>query len=290
MYWYYIGSQYFPASMVKALKCPRPRLESAKAEIGSTIKTSPVDMLELDSFANAHLMKCDPCVVQKDFPEMKELKKNLQVESLITVVRDQLEECKSDLQRTEQSLVERMADCYSHPAAQSCFGWRATDLDKYGEDIYWTHTKTSLAAFEKQAEEPDDGNNMLKDAMYPDPVESAYFERMEKKSQSSSEVLPVVPVAPDEANKPRRRGHRRQPTRHVEQPAEEGNTGSKGLPGRKRKGPESSGQHRINSYIQDSMSQIKHVDDIVCQVCNDGDYDDSNMIVICSVLSLRANQ
>jgi hypothetical protein len=36
-------------------------------------------------------------------------------------------------------------------------------------------------------------------------------------------------------------------------------------------------------YSKDYNKNFKHLEDIVCQICNDGDYEDNNLIVLCSV-------
>lgn len=44
-------------------------------------------------------------------------------------------------------------------------------------------------------------------------------------------------------------------------------------------------QHLVGNY----KNKFVHEDDIVCQICNDGDYEDTNVIIICSVFMSSRN-
>ena len=49
-------------------------------------------------------------------------------------------------------------------------------------------------------------------------------------------------------------------------------------------------KNKINYYIETNAKNIKNMNDVVCQICNDGDYDNNNLIVLCSECNIAVHQ
>ena len=282
VYWHYIGSQYFPADIIKAFKGPKTAIEDIKGKINATVtdRINPCDPVELDYFANA-------CAInQAPFKEETEVdKKTVTTDAIIGMLEENLHSCRNETTSVEQSLASRLASVYQTATDLDCLGLRSRDMDKCGEEVWQSYTKKSLEDFEKQMDVDD---NVLRDSVYPDPIEAVYFECMEKKTANQvSDPAASLEETKKAKNMPKRGNHSRKPmaAKNSDNPAQK--TGGSKAPAKftvsRKRAHRESGQHRINSYIQDYRSHIKQVDDTVCQICNDGDYEERNLIVFCAV-------
>jgi len=157
--------------------------------------------------------------------KVKELKKDVQIDSVIADLQELLSDYSQTVKRIKEKISERLKRIIINLSNAPSLNW---PLERF-EDIY---TEEAFQSFEKLHQ----SNEILSNLVYPDPYEVLYLETLQQMTE--------------EENK------------------EQSEPGIK--IGKKHKS--------------------KSSDDIVCEVCNDGDYEDKNMIVVCSTCDLSVHQ
>ena len=280
VYWHYIGSQYFPTNFIDCAKDPAAAFASLRQRLDKHLGFNPdLDRMEVDLLANQCLLKQNSTILQAPDEELRHLKGLLPTDRLLESALEDLHDCTQNAARLQAIVSSRLTrSCQPSSCATGCLDLRAADLGKYGDEVWRTYGSSSLAHLEEQRMAPSE-DNILQDSEYPDAVESRYFECMERKHQRA--LQPPV----DNHNGTSRLTKKRHTCQHNQSTGETEEEGRKATgrgrqPAMKRRKEE---QHRINSYIQNYRQHIKHVEDTVCQVCNDGDYEETNLIVFCAV-------
>jgi len=290
VYWHYIGSQYFPSWLTSEAANPDAAFAKLRRKLEQRIPSgSALELPELDFLATQCLLVQNPALLQAPDEELRVHKAALPIDQLIASLCDDLHDCTQSVGLLQETVCRRLARAYDPALAlpQDSLELRAKDLAKYGEDVWRTYTKSGLGHFDQQSDFLSN-ENVLQDSIYPDPIEGLYFEYLVKKQQRALQSLAATTHSP---SRPTKKGHahnkhtsRRPSSGGEEMKGEKPNSRPKqGLTRRK----EDSEQHRITSYIQNYRQTVQHLDDTLCQVCNDGDYEESNLIVFCAVLVVR---
>jgi len=286
VYWHYIGSQYFPSDFINTLKYPHEGFDKMKSKLEGCLIQSlrPLSHLELDAFSNMCLLQ-QPETLSKEYDLLENQKKMLTTDKLISELESQLSDYKQSVKQATDALCEKMHTSYADAKDQECFpDWFSGNLNKLDSKIYTEYTKRAIKDFESINPDSDD---ILQEIAYPDHIESQYFDAMEKKH------LAATLAAEAEAKKS---GNRKKGRSKLSNSENQENMNSqtedeaKRMALKRQSSSNNSCQHRINQYLQDAKLQVKKVDDTVCQICNDGDYEDKNMIVFCAKCNISVHQ
>lgn len=161
--------------------------------------------------------------------KVKELKKDMPVDAIISDLEEQLSVCSSTVVQAKESIAERLSSAARNLVSAPSLNW---PMDGFEEQRY---TEEAFQTFEKLSQ----SNEVLNNLVYPDLYEVPFLETLQQKmsEESGQSKEPIEP------------------------------------------------EYKAGKNWQSSGG-----DDIVCEVCNDGDYEDKNMIVVCSACDLSVHQ
>jgi len=222
--------------------------EEVREQVSRNVK--PINSLELDSFANQYLIESLPDTLDTPIDELDRLKKTVKTSDLISKLEESLEEKKKTIKEIKQGLTDRLKNVYINASERNCFNWCSKDIHLYDKSVYTRYTRQALEDLEKHSR----SNDMLKDIVYPDFVDSSYFKAEEEKRSTRVKC-------DKEEVEVRMSRKRAQPS-----------------------------MHRINKYIQTYTTNMQLDEDALCQACNSGDYEDDNLIVFCSSCNISVHQ
>lgn len=223
VYWHYIGSQYFPSEFTEFAKDPEKKFVNVQEHLKEFCQSS-LTSLEFDGYGKEQLLKTHPDLLNMQESSIKELRKDIQQDSIIKDLENQLANCTKTNKQIKENITNRLKYLIANLSNKPSLNFR---LEAF-EDIY---TKEAFESFEKLHQ----GNEILSNIMHPDTTEAPYLESLQQQMEEEENVIDL----------------------------------------------ESKGKKTCAS---------KSGDDIVCEVCNDGDYEDKNMIVVCSTCDLSVHQ
>ena len=264
VYWHYVATQYFPVPRLD--QGPNQVLERIRAQVQRYFaEKTHLEIPELSCLAYSSAVKHDPELKMSEASN-RELIKSASVDQIMADLEAKAEKKGKTVSAIWEKVAERLVTCFDKALAssQDCLLLRSGELDRYGEDVWRKYTRGQLESLEKKVMAKE---NSFKEV---NKVENNYFESMERKYQEELQTI--------ESSFSGKRSHNKKG--HARSVALNGTSNSNAA---KKSGGLEPGQHRINTYIQNYRKKIKHVDDTVCQICNDGDYEESNKIVFCAV-------
>jgi hypothetical protein len=263
VFWHYIGSQYFPLRTLELAKNPHDSLKKIE-EIIDNEKLENLDLLTLDIIVNLHASKTNPEVIQGSEKEISDFKTKLTISEVISATEQELEICSKEIKEIRDNIGHRLSHSYDKLQATNADSllFRSKEIMDYDESISRIYSQRTLEDFDKQSKMVlGNDESIMQETVYYSPIEAGYFGCLEKQAQKDT------------------------PSKSLSSKQEGGNSFQKNLNTTSLKSvSRKPGHDRINAYIQNYKNSIKQVDDTVCQVCNDGNYDIGNNIVFCAVL------
>jgi hypothetical protein len=255
VYWHYIGSQYFSTRTPRLAQHPESYLQ--------TVRTLP---------ASTSLRTLFGGLIARYKPSGKGSKSTSRSSATITqLIKEQereLAEHTKGLSTIKHTIFSRLKQGFdaSRAADVSCLGFRSADVPQYPSNVCWTYTKKQLAALEALMGTED----VLQDVRQFTEVERAYVTILEQKIQDA----PLIndPVKTKENVKSKKIWS-------------EPNKPSKGsiAPGGSRTTLAPSRPQTQGLLGKRSRAICPPGEDTVCQACNEGDYEEGNLIVFCAV-------
>lgn len=222
-----------------------------------------MDLLTLDTIVNLFISKKEPEIFQGSDKEVNDFKTKLTIAEVMSETEQEIEACSKEIKEIQTNVENRLAKSYDKSQATSADSMllRSKEIMEYDESIWRTYSQKTLEDFDKQSNMIlGNEENIMQESVYTSSIEAGYFGCLEKQAQKEL------------------------PTGGLSSKQEGGNSFQKNLNKVSIKSvSRKPGHDRINAYIQNYKNSIKQVDDTVCQVCNDGDYEIGNMIVFCAV-------
>lgn len=298
VYWYYIGAQYFPSSMWTSKKKWGDISNDLITEARKIVSNqSPLTIESLGSTANF--------LMSKDYPEMRSKPKEDIIAKKMTLETDQLIQYvskeKEKAQQSVESILKTIGSRFDmaisavpEPDSDS-IQLKSIAMSSYDETIYWTYTRKSKEELEKQLVlSQNNEKDLLLELRTFTKADIDYVETMKQRACKKGIPSEGTNSHRSRSRMQRKKNQQRGKLQKKGSKAETSNSSLKGeeqidekplMQNNSKKTSFAVSGHRINTYIKNSVKNANRVNDEVCQVCNDGDYEEDNKIVFCAVHS-----